>query len=433
MSLFGAMTTAISGLTAQSRALGNVSDNIANSQTIGFKRVDTNFVDYLTESSRNFNAPGTVVARPDYTNTIQGTVQQSDNPLAMAISGQGFFNVSMQNGVNGGQPTFDGRPMYTRAGDFRMNQNGYLVNGSGYYLNGWSVSTAGVVDRTTLSPIQITEQVYSPVATSQVTMAANLPATPPATPVSTQVQVYDALGTAHTVSLTFTSTGTGTWTLGVNSADDITAAARGTIDLAFGTAATPAVTSGTLGALSGATGSVASAASGAGNPATLTFTTDFGQGAQTVTLDLGLFAASNGLTQYAGTEFSVHNLSQDGVPPGAYSGVSIRDNGDIAINYDNGQSRVIARVPLASFPDADKLQRLDGQAFMATQESGSARVVDIASNGVGKVAVSSLEEANVDIAAEFSKLIVAQRAYTANTRIVTTSDELLQDTINMKR
>ena len=110
MSLSGAMSTAISGLNAQSAAFGNISDNVANSQTIGFKRVDTRFVDYLTTSTPNVNNSGAVVARPDYINSVQGAVTQSDNPLALAIAGQGFFQVSQQNGNQGGKPTFSPEP-----------------------------------------------------------------------------------------------------------------------------------------------------------------------------------------------------------------------------------------------------------------------------------------------------------------------------------
>ena len=181
------------------------------------------------------------------------------------------------------------------------------------------------------------------------------------------------------------------------------------------------------------------AAAGAGNPAELTFTANFGQGVQSLSLSLslGAFGQQGGMTQHAreGSEedFEVRTNAQVGVPLGAYAGVSMRANGDVAVNYDNGQSRVVARVPLVAFNDPDKLQRLDGQAFMRTVESGEARVTDAASNGVGKLATGSVERSNVDIATEFTKLIVAQRAYTANTRIVTASDEMLQDTLNMRR
>jgi flagellar hook protein FlgE len=171
----------------------------------------------------------------------------------------------------------------------------------------------------------------------------------------------------------------------------------------------------------------------AGDAAFLGFSVDYGFGAQNVDLRLGGYGVPTGLTNYAGTEYGVRDLAQDGVPLGAFSGVVVRENGDVAVNYDNGQTRIVARVPVVAFNDPDKLQRLDGQAFMRTVESGEARVTDAASNGVGKLVTGSVERSNVDIATEFSKLILAQRAYTANTRIVTASDEMLQDTINMRR
>lgn len=435
MSLFGSLTTAISGLNAQSAALGHISDNVANSQTIGFKRVDSNFIAYLTQSSGDSHQPGAVIARPDYANSLQGTVEQSEHALAMAIGGQGFFSVAAARGTANGLPVFDERQFFTRAGDFRLNSDGYIVNGSGYYLQGWPANAAGNPDRTTMAPIRVNQQVFNPVATSAIQLSANLPADNTTDPVSTQAQVYDTLGRLHTVNLTFTPGGGNTWSLAVEVPDDIATPARGTLGLAFGNAAAPAVADGTIGGFSAATGSVTLPASmAAGDPASFTFTADFGQGAQAVTLSLGQFGQAQGLTQYAGTEFTLRDVPhQNGVPLGSYSGLSMRENGDVVVNYDNGQSRVIARVPLVAFNDPDKLQRLDGQAFMRTTESGEARMTDAASNGVGKLVTGSIERSNVDIAAEFTKLIVAQRAYTANTRVVTTSDEMLQDTINMRR
>src|SRR6185437_11819439 len=158
MSLFGAMNTAISGLNAQSNAFGNISDNVANSQTTGFKRIDTNFVDYLTTSTATTNNPGAVVARPDYVNDVQGTITQTDNPLALAVTGQGFFAVSQQVGSVNNVPTFSPQQFYSRAGDFQLNDTGYLVNSAGEYLNGWTVDPAsGIVNQNLLAPIQVTQ------------------------------------------------------------------------------------------------------------------------------------------------------------------------------------------------------------------------------------------------------------------------------------
>ncbi|MFN6953177.1 MAG: flagellar hook protein FlgE [Acetobacteraceae bacterium] len=433
MSLFGAMTTAISGLTAQSRALGHISDNVANSQTVGYKRVDTNFVSFLTRSSLRLHLPGSVEARPDFTNSVQGTIEQSENPLAMAIAGQGFFAVAQARGFAGGLPTFDERSFYTRAGDFRVDRDGYLVNGQGYYLQGWNVTPGGEPDRTQINPIRISQLVFNPVATTSIDLAANLPADPPATPVSAQIQVYDTLGRLRPVNMVWTNLAPNVWELSINAPDDVNSPVRGTIEVRFGQAATPPAPDGTIGEFLNSTGSLAGAATVAGEPASVTFDADFGQGAQPITLNLGTFGQAIGMTQFAGREYTVRNLSQDGVPLGAFAGLALRENGDLAINYDNGQTRIVARIPIIAFNDPDRLQRLDGQAFLRTLESGEARISDASANGVGKLVAGSIERSNVDIAAEFSKLIVAQRAYTANTRIVTASDEMLQDTINMRR
>ncbi|WP_426956255.1 flagellar hook protein FlgE [Muricoccus radiodurans] len=433
MSLYASMTTAISGLTAQSRALGNVADNVANSQTVGFKRTDTNFVHYVTQSNQRTNLPGTVQARPDYTNTVQGTIQQSDNPLAMAIAGNGFFAVAQQRGTVNGQPVFGESPVYTRAGDFQMDRNGYLVNGQGYTLQGWQANAAGEPDRTRIQPLRVDQSVFNPIATSTVTLAANLPADATTTPVGAQAQVYDTLGRLHSLDLNWTNVGNNSWQLSIGAADDVNAAARGTIVVNFGDAATPAAADGTIGSFGAATGTLVGSAAGSGDPARVTFNADFGQGPQTVTLDLGAFNQARGLTQYSGQQYAVRDLSQNGVPLGSFSGAALSENGDLTVNYDNGQTRVIGRVPIVAFADPDRLQRLDGQAFTRTPESGEARVNDVGGNGSGRIVTGSLEGSNVDIASEFSKLIVAQRAYAANTKIVTAADELLQDTINMRR
>ncbi len=158
MSLFGSINTAISGLTAQSSAFGNISDNVANSQTAGYKRVDTSFIDFLTTSTPAEHQSGAVTARPDYINDAQGPITQTGNPLNLAITGQGFFAVSETSGTVNGQPTFDPQQFYTRAGDFTMDKNGFLVNSAGQFLNGWSVNPAtGTTDQSALNPIQISQ------------------------------------------------------------------------------------------------------------------------------------------------------------------------------------------------------------------------------------------------------------------------------------
>jgi flagellar hook protein FlgE len=447
MSLFGALNTAVSGLSAQSAAFGNISDNVANSQTIGYKEVNTNFIDYLTTSSATNNEPGSVSALPSYTNNVQGTISQSSDALAMAISGQGFFAVSETAGsTTTGQTIFNPQTFYTQAGDFQMNDTAYLVNGAGQYLQGWTVNPqTGVADQSVLAPIQITQTQFNPVPTSSINLSANLPATPAAaTPVSSQIDVYDALGNAHTLTLNWAQTmvagvpQANDWTVTITSPDNVApgpppvpATTIGTAEVQFGAASVNNPPPGTIGDFGTVTGGITGSAYAANKPASLTLSTDFGSGNQTISLNMGGFGEANGVTQFAGTTYAQGSLSQNGVAPGAFTGISITTGGDIVANYNNGETETVAQVPITTFSAPDSLQRQNGQAFTATTNSGSAITQAEDTNGAGSLVIGSVESSNVDIATQFSALIVAQQAYGANAKVVTTADQLLQTTINM--
>lgn len=430
MSILGAMNTAITGLNAQSDAFGNISDNIANSQTVGYKDIGTNFQDFLTSSTATQNQPGSVVALPDYQNSVQGTITQTTNPLGLAIAGQGFFAVSEQSGTQNGQVVFNPQQYYTRDGNFSMNSQGYLVNDAGEYLQGWPVNpTTGVANQTQIAPIQISQNSYNPVATTQMTLAANLPATPAGSaPVASQIQVYDALGQLHAVNLTWTQTSLNNWSVSIQSPDANAGAPLGTANVVFGTNGVPA---GTIGSISGGTGTVTTSAFAANAPATLSFTANFGNGNQTIQLGMGTYGSPSGVTQYAGTQYSVQGISQNGVAAGSFSSVTVQNDGSVTINYNNGQARTIAQVPIVTFNAPDALQRQDGQAFTATLTSGTANAQVANTNGAGNLVTGSVESSSVDIATEFNKLIVAQQAYTAGTKVVTTAQQMLTSAINM--
>jgi flagellar hook protein FlgE len=432
-------------LSAQSAAFGNIAYDIANSQTVGFKEVNTAFSNLLTSSTATVNDPGSVTAMPQYMNNVQGTIVQSADPLALAISGQGFFPVSQTVADDNGQVAFSAQQSYTRTGDFQVNNNGYLVNSAGDYLNGWSVDpTTGNVNAGAIAPIQINQTAFNPVPTSTLTLAANLPATPAAgTPVSSQVNVYDSLGTSHAITLNWSPvTGTpNTWNLQVVSPDDKNPAPTAAVTDASGNPVlgTIQVTFGANGTISslgtpvsdyGTIGNVTTGA--AGTPASFSFSTEFTAGAaQPITLNLGNFGQANGVTQYAGTTYSLGGISQNGVPPGSFSGVSTTAAGAIVANYDNGQSRTIAQVPIVTFNAPDALQNQDGQSFTATTASGNPTINAAGTNGAGSLVTGSVESSNVDIGTEFTNLIVAQQAYSANTKVVTTDDQMLQAAINM--
>ena len=148
---------------------------------------------------------------------------------------------------------------------------------------------------------------------------------------------------------------------------------------------------------------------------------------------MGDFGGSSGVTQYAGTTYDLRGITQDGVAPGQFSGVTTQSNGDVVLNYSNGQSKTFAQVPVVTFNNPDALQRHNGEAFSATETSGNPQVQPSGTNGAGGLVTNSTEGSNVDIATEFSKLIIAQQAYTANAKVVTTANELLTTTIDMKQ
>jgi len=154
-------------------------------------------------------------------------------------------------------------------------------------------------------------------------------------------------------------------------------------------------------------------------------------GPQTITLNIGTYGSTQGVTQYAGTSYELEGLTQDGVPPGSFSGVTTQANGNVVIDYNNGQSQTIAQIPLVTFNSPDSLQRQNGQAFTADLASGTPLADAAGAAGAGTLVTSSIEGSNVDIATEFSALIVAQQAYSANAKVVTTGNEMLQSTINM--
>jgi flagellar hook protein FlgE len=434
MSLFNSLATAVSGMSAQGRAIANISDNVANSQTTGYKRLDTSFEDLVINAGPS-RYTGGVVASTVATNDVQGTISQVDNPLAMAVSGRGFFSVARPIATTDGTPAFDGRALVTRAGDFQLNSQGYLQNGSGDVLQGWPVGTDGTADPARLSPIRIDRASLPPTPTATIGLSANLPAGAEAgTQGATQAQVYDQLGNLHPVDMAWTrGAAENSWNLAVSrpAAGGGAATPLGTFTVNFGTNGAPA---GTIGEVLDGAGNAVGRFDPA-NPANavLNITGNFGGADQAMAIDLGRFGATAGVTQYGGAGYELRGVARDGGPAGAFASVATQADGRVVVNYDNGASRVVAQVPVVTFADPDALERLDGQAFALTEGAGRQTVSAIGANGTGTLQTGAIEGANVDIAAEFAKLIVAQRAYSANTKLVTTTDELLQETVNMKR
>ncbi|WP_150286516.1 flagellar hook protein FlgE [Rhabdaerophilum calidifontis] len=447
MGIFGAMTTAISGLNAQSFALENISGNIANSRTTGFKRVDTSFADLIPDLPPRREISGSVGAFSRNTATIAGDVQGSQIATNMAVSGQGFFIVKQQSGGASGQPVFTGQNYYTRRGDFDLDRNGYLTNGTGYYLMGYPVNASTGAVSGALQVLRVSSDNLPARATTSIDYNANLPKYPltanadPAvagselltgalytgatiaavdeqgflnrTIAGQTVTVYDAAGSPITLQMRWgktTNAAPETWSLYYLSDSNAVGAA-------------PKWTRVSNTVQFNASGQMTSPASGV---ITGTYTVN---GVTSGTIDLNF--GTSGLTQFAdpnGQE-TPNFIGQNGYPTGSLQSVRATDGGLITGTYSNGQTVTLAQVPLAQFPADNLLKRNDGGVFEETLESGQALITAGGSNIVG----SSTEASNADIADEFSKMIVTQQAYSANTRVVTTAQQMLQDVINIIR
>lgn len=459
MGIFGALTTSVAGMRAQSFALENISGNIANSQTTAFKRIDSSFLDLIPDNAVSRQLAGSVTANSRSTNTVQGDVQAASISTFMAINGAGFFSVQKPGGFSDNLPVFDGVDRYTRRGDFQLDKNGYLVNGAGYYLMGIPVDpTTGNLTGSVPEILKFQNDFLPAQATTKIEYRANLASYPLTTDHDTSVVGSELLDvTDYTVNPTVAGTGT------VVANDETTflnQSISGGAVTAYDVSGSPVnlqfrwakIDSSTLGSGhsdtwnlfyqsdSSATGTGVAwtnagtnysfGANGQMSPAvpslTLTGVSVNGVALGTITLNHG----STGLTQFADANgnVQVNQIQQDGYPAGQLQSVSVGNNGRVVGNYSNGRNLDLAEITLANFNGANFLRRVDGGAFEVTDESGAAIY-----GASGRIVGSSLEGSNTDIADEFTKLIVTQQAYSANTRVITTSNQMVQDLLNMLR
>jgi flagellar hook protein FlgE len=451
MSLSGAMTTAVGGLDAQSRALGAISDNIANSQTTGYKRIETSFSTLLSVSNSRVHEPGGVLSRPKRTNDTQGPVQQTSTETNLALSGSGFFAVNRVSGVgSGGLPSFEADPIYTRAGDFDIDGNGYLVNSAGYYLSGWPMDpTTGTVDKNSMQPIRITQFRDNPQATSNIDYSINLPSqannlldTDATTPNDiefppTNIDFYDSLGQQHTLQVQWIkdsyATDNNTWRMRVTSSDPAmtVTSPSADVDVVFNVTSSGSSQAGSIQSINGTAGAI-------GADVDIPLTIDFpGPAASTVNmnLNLGKYGVASQTTMFTGTDGDIEfrSANGDGLPPGSFRNLEIGTFGQLTVNYSNGARRDIFQVPVAQFSNPNGLKLENGNGYSATSDSGVPSFVFPGTSGAGTLVASAVEGSNVDIAAEFTKMIQTQRAYGANTRVITVTSQLLEETNNIIR
>ncbi len=460
MGVFGAMTTALSGLRSQAYALENISGNIANSRTTGFKRVDTSFVDLIPDAPSNRELSGSVLARSSATNSVQGDIATSEIPTNIALNGEGFFIVAERNSTLNGLPSFSSTNLYTRRGDFNFDENGYLVNGAGNYLKGLSIDpVTGNPRGSEADVIRITNAALAPRATSLFEYGVVLPPTPqtsaydinvansdqldptgtafPASPPGlatiaasdansfnsrtlrgASITVYDQLGQPAPLNLAWGKTAPNTWSLYAQTDPAATGAAPMWTQVggAF-----------TFDPLQG--GRLTSAPAVALPSFTIGGVTITGVSISTV-VDGEVMTQVN--TTESRGQLQANSIRQDGYAAGVLQRTAIAEDGRVVGTYSNGKVAAVAQLQTARFASPNSLKRLDGGTFAETLESGLP-LIGTASAGGTQLVGGALEQSNTDIADEFSKMIVTQQAYSANTRVITTSQQMLSEVLNIIR
>ena len=412
----GTFSIALTGLNAASTALDVVGNNLANLNTVGFKDVSTQFTDLIAqEIGQGTSQIGEGVSTPlTERQFLQGSVQLTSGSFDAAIQGNGFFVVRNSAGST----------LYTRAGNFQLAADGTLESATGEKVQGWS-AVNGVLNTNgaTGNIVVPTTALVTPTATTQFTLNANLNADAvvgdPTGTFSSPIQIVDSLGSTHTLTATYTKTGPNAWSF------DITIPGQ---DLSSGTAGTPtSVAKGNL--TFNAQGQLTAPAPPAPVPVTITGLAD---GAADMNVNWNIYNASgaSNLTQFSSAS-ALSASSQDGIAAAQLTQVGLSTNGQILAHYSDGSQLVVAQVALAGISNPETLVSVGNNNFQ-TSASTATPVVGTAGTGTrGSVEGGALESSTVDLAREFTNLIVYQRAYQANSRVISTTDQIVQDLISL--
>lgn len=478
MSINSAMQSGVTALAANATALATISNNIANSNTTGFKRVLTNFTDLVSGSNnKNSFSSGGVVSVNRQSNTTQGELNSNTSGYSLGINGQGFFVVSEKpEDLTSGSSL-----LFTRDGSFTTDTQGNLVNSGGYYLQGWPADTSGNITTSAtnvnlLSPINVSDLANTVEATTAVNFVANLdPATvqkdstkiiAPAT-----VMDYDPTSATKAMSIYDSATGVGTKpdsTIAATISDSLGQEHTVTISLIKGDVSTTAPTAGETewyyeisspdvddgaglnqlgsGSLffdsdgkldltnsSGKliTGVTLADAGVTGTTAAPAWNVATGAKGQDLSFGFGT-GGSSAITQTRGDSTTV-SVKANGTEFGTLSKVEVGADGIVKAIYNNGNTRTLAQVALATFLNANGLTAVSGNAYQVSTDSGAYLLKVPGENGSGSIEADTLEASTVDLAQEFTGLITTQRAYSAASKIVTTADDMLQELLAIKR
>jgi len=477
MSINSAMQTGVTGLAANSAALTTISNNIANVNTTAYKRVSTSFQSIVTGSTTNshFNSGGVNAAFRQNIST-PGELAASNSSLDLGIDGQGFFVVSGSSEDDAAMR----QVLFTRDGSFAADKTGKLKNAAGFYLQGWPVNADGSVssdssDLTKLEPINISNIGGTAEATTQVAINGNLRSSQPVSTAVTagtydptdptasmsvydpssgsspgtrpdfeiSIPVSDSKGGQQSVTMSLLKTGANTWAYEIWSPNIADAAgdtiatgglgqiARGTMAFTtsgeFDEANSTSVnlTTGVAGAFS--PDLVIGASAAATNPH---WDSTLGVAGQTVTMAFS--GAKSGLTQYDDDSVT-QSVTSNGTAFGNLSKIQVGEDGMVTAIFDNGVTRNIAQVAVASFINPDGLSPVSGNAYTVSRDSGTYSLKVPGLGGTGLLSPASLEASTVDLSQEFTNLITTQRAYSASSRIITTADQMLQELLSIKQ
>lgn len=433
MSISSSMQTAVAGLSAQARAVAKVSENIANTATVGYKR---GFASMVTTSGEGSAIGSGVKAVIETDVRAEGTKLSTSSPTDLAIAGSGFFLVSK----NANDPV-ESNYFLTRSGNFKPDENGNLRNSAGYFLAGFRPDedgNLGPVDYASVASVSTVSVLEAGIAAAPSTAAAlsgNLPSGETGTgtvtaPFVTTMRYANPLGAIERMTLSWQASDTteNLWTVTIT---DEAGTAYGTVDVTFfDSGATPGAPASFTGTANPA---LPAPAAFAVNPdGTVTLTIDNGAAPQTLTLDLGTVGEYDGVTQFA-KDFTAQNFTVDGNEAATIATTEFDDNGMLWGVYDNGKRRALYQVPVVMVENPDGLRLVDGNAYRTTRFSGDMMLNLPGTGGAGTVESYALEQSNVDMAKEMTDLIQVQRFYSANAKIVTTADEMLQETTNLKR
>jgi flagellar hook protein FlgE len=439
MSLTGALHSAVSALNAQSSALAMIGDNIANADTTGYKTTSASFMDLVTASNNAKSYSSGGVSASGIANiTQQGLLAATTTATNVAIQGSGFFVVTDSTGVGGN--TF-----YTRNGEFTTDKNGFLQN-NGYFLEGYRTDANGNIAGTGLEPVQTNIAKSNGGATTESAITANLPAdavintsattTPtPGSSFSSSMTVYDSLGEAHSLNVTWTKTGGNTWSASFAPADS----ADGTMTSppASGTPPVAGVYTVTFNS-DGSLSTIQPTNTTTGDVIPLGIQWSDGAKDSSIALNFGTRnGGTDGLTQLASnsTTPAVTNFkaNSDGITLGTLTGVSISQGGIVQATYSNGKTVPIYKLAVATFTNPNGLTAHSGGMYTSTGDSGDAQLQTSGQGDAGVVFGGELESSATDTTGQFSNMISAQQAYSAASQVITTVNKMFDTLISSMR